>query len=178
SQVMVLDAIGDCVKYDFEYTNCANLTSPDDWLGYVGTPDCAATRQAVMYPTDADDEVFIGAESVKRNISYLGITAGMNITVSLTVAASNNNWGSYIYPGTHEFEIRTFNNDPGYYSADFFYDEFCTHGGEVILSGANISLTGITFVNSFTLTQDANWIAIGCCLLSGGIVFDDLEICW
>jgi len=63
-------------------------------------------------------------------------------------------------------------------------NNLCLNGGQIILSGANTTTTGITFTATTTLTQNAKWIAIGSCPGqygiggSRGIVFDDLLICW
>jgi len=181
---MVLSVDDNCMFDHFEYTNCTIDASPPGWLNFVVSPDCAEYRQAIMYPTDADNEVLIINEATKKNISYLGLTTGTTITVKLTVGASNFNWGTNIINGTHTFEVRIYSIDPGYYNWDAPTHNFCIYGGQVVLSGANTTTTGITFMATTTLIQDANWIGIGTCPDasgfngSGGIVFDDLEICW
>ncbi|MDA7768437.1 hypothetical protein N8904_01850 [Flavobacteriales bacterium] len=183
-QVMILSADDNCYSDPFEFTNCTYSVSPDGWIDYIVSPDCAAARQAILYPVDPDDEGMVLNEAAKRNISSLGLTAGTPITVSLTVGASNYSWGT-VYDGTHTFEIRVYNSDPGYYGYfDLTTNNLCLNGGQIILSGANTTTTGITFTATTTLTQNANWIAIGSCPGqygtggSRGIVFDDLEICW
>ncbi|MDA7794533.1 hypothetical protein N8962_02365 [Flavobacteriales bacterium] len=184
SQVMILSADDNCYSDPFEFTNCVVNANAIGWQNYVVSPDCAAARQAIMYPTDSDDEMFVGNEATKKNISSLGLTAGTTITVSLTVGASNYSWGT-VYDGTHTFEIRVYSSNPGVYGwNDNLTNNLCLNGGQIILSGANTTTTGITFTATTTLTQNANWIAIGSCPGqygtggSRGIVFDDLLICW
>ena len=185
SQVMVLDAQADnSVKFDFEFSQCLGSTSPIGWSAYIGTPDCASSRGAIMYPVDVDDEAFVMGEALKRDISSFGLIAGTTVTVSIVAGVGNSNNGAYIYPGNHEFKVRIYNSDPGFYSVDDA--DICIYdGGQLILSGTASSLTGVTYTNTITLTQNANWIAVGGCsgaswsvFSDGGNVFDDLEMSW
>lgn len=176
SQVMVLDNTPRIEHFDLEYSNCHWSISPDGWLTYVGTPDCASSRNAIMYPIDSDDELLVFGEATKRNISSLGITSGSTITVTLTAGVGN--FGdTLIIAGNHTFDVRIYTNDPGVFSN---YGVLCNDGGQVVLSGANETLNAMTFTNTTTLTQDANWIAIGNCDAggNGGNVLDDLILSW
>jgi len=175
-----------CHLFDFEFSDCDWSTPPDGWQQYVVSPDCAAARTAVMYPTDGDDEVIVFGEAIKRNISSLGLTAGTTVVVSLTAGVGNylvyvtgGYLSTFIPEGDHTFNVRAFVSEPSYTP---FNGAACTSGGQLLLSGTNGTLNGIVFTDTVTLTQDANWIAVGNChsaIPSGGSnVFDDLKICW
>lgn len=179
SQVMVLSASADgpsSVLFDMEYSTCVVQTPPDGWLNRNATPDCASSRGAVLNPTDADDEVLMFGESLRRDISSLGLIAGRTVTLSMVVGAGN--FGGGAIAGDHSFNVRFHTTDPGY-SSSWSGAPGCT-GGELALSGTNNTLTAQTFTNTIVLTQDANWVVISNCDATGngGNVIDDLELSW
>ena len=198
SQVMVLDALyppGN-VHFNLDYNSsaCASNSAPDGWMLYVASPDCASARGGVMFPPDDDDEVLMFGEAIKRDISSLGLIAGTTITISIVAAVGNLNQGEIPVPdGDHSFNVKIFSAEPIWPSTwGIGAGMLCTatydnlYGGQLVLSGDNDGLLGMTFTNTVTLNQDANWIAIGNCgLFTGdpidlptGSVLDDLTISW
>jgi len=69
---MILSADDNCYSDPFEFTNCTFSVSPDGWIDYIVSPDCAAARQAIMYPTDTDYEMFVHNEATKKTFPHWG----------------------------------------------------------------------------------------------------------
>ncbi|CAI8284698.1 MAG: Uncharacterised protein [Bacteroidota bacterium] len=162
---------------DFEYASCITDTAPPGWEQRDQTVDCAGSRAAISLPQDADDEVLFFNESMKRDISALGLTEGSQIRITIKASASNLSDRDY-YPALNSFRINIYETEQAYTTATApaACTDFWNAGSQMILEGENNTLNVMTFTSEIiTLNQDANWIEIGGCRNNGSVI-DDLII--
>ena len=163
---------------DFEYASCVHSTAPPGWENRNETADCAASRDGLSYPQDADDEVLLFSEGIKRDISALGLTEGSQIRITIKASAPNLSDRDYYPSSGNEFRINIYETEPvgGSYGATC--NASLTAGSQMILEAENNTLNVMTYTSAIiTLNQDANWIEIGACGGgSVGAIIDDLVI--
>lgn len=97
---------------DFEYASCVHSTAPPGWENRNETADCAASRDGLSYPQDADDEVLLFSEGIKRDISALGLTEGSQIRITIKASAPNLSDRGVFPSSGNEFRINIYETEP------------------------------------------------------------------